>query len=86
VGGNHAEVQVGGRRRRVRGRICMDQLVVDLGPDSAASVGDPVVLFGEESQGFPTAEDWASAAGTIGYEIVTRLQPRLPRVHVRGGR
>jgi alanine racemase len=79
-------VLVGAVRATVAGRICMDQLVVDLGPDSAASVGDPVVLFGEESQGFPTAEDWASTAGTIGYEIVTRLQPRLPRVHVRGGR
>lgn len=78
-------LQVGSARATVAGRVCMDQLVVDLGPGSTASVGDPVVLFGERSQGVPTADDWAAAAGTIGYEIVTRLQPRLPRVHVRGG-
>ena len=46
--------------------------------------GDEVVLFGDAARGQPTAEDWAAAAGTIGYEIVTRLGPRIARVH-RGG-
>ncbi len=78
---------VGGRRHTVAGRVCMDQVVVDLGPDSRASAGDVVVLFGAGPSGptpFPTVQDWADAAGTIGYEIVTRIGPRVPRVYVGG--
>lgn len=75
-------VQVGGRRLGVAGRVCMDQFVVDLGPDAAARAGDPVVLFGTGADGEPTAEDWARAAGTISYEIVTRLGVRVPREYV----
>ena len=56
----------------------MDQFVVDLGGDQA-EVGDEVVLFGPGDQGEPTAEDWARASGTISYEIVTRIGPRVPR-------
>jgi alanine racemase len=76
-------VLVAGKWRTVAGRVAMDQFVVDLGGDQAA-VGDEAVLFGPGDRGEPTAEDWARAAGTIGYEIVTRVGPRVPRVH-RGG-
>jgi alanine racemase len=58
----------------------MDQLVVDLEGDDAAA-GDEVVLFGTGLGGEPTAQDWAEAAGTISYEIVTRLGARVPRVY-----
>jgi alanine racemase len=78
-------VQVGGRRLGVAGRVCMDQFVLDLGPDATETAGDTVVLFGAGDDGEPTAEDWARAAGTISYEIVTRLGARLPRVYVGGG-
>ena len=44
--------------------------------------GDPVVLFGAGEDGEPTAQDWADAAGTISYEIVTRLGARVPREYV----
>ncbi|WP_129336872.1 alanine racemase [Cellulomonas endophytica] len=73
---------VGGRRLGVAGRVCMDQVVVDLGPGATEVAGDRVELFGTGADGGPTAEDWARAAGTIGYEIVTRLGARVPRVHV----
>ncbi|MFI2754297.1 alanine racemase [Cellulomonas sp. P22] len=73
---------VGGRRLRVAGRVCMDQVVVDLGPGAREQAGDRVELFGTGAAGGPTAEDWARAAGTISYEIVTRLGARVPRVHV----
>ncbi|WP_230207945.1 alanine racemase [Microlunatus sp. Gsoil 973] len=76
--GNTAAVVVGGRTVPVRGRICMDQFVVELGPDAPEQVGDEVVVFGA---GGPTAQDWADACGTIGYEIVTRIGVRVPRVH-----
>jgi alanine racemase len=75
---NVAEVWADGKRRPVRGRICMDQFVVDLGDDEA-SVGDEVVLFGPGTRGEPTADDWARACGTINYEIVTRMGGRLHR-------
>ncbi|WP_432094634.1 alanine racemase [Streptomyces sp. bgisy100] len=74
-------VLVGGKWRTVAGRVAMDQFVVDLGGDSA-QVGDEAVLFGPGDRGEPTVEDWARAAGTIGYEIVTRIGARVPRVHV----
>ena len=82
--GNRAEVQVAGARRPVRGRICMDQLVVDLGDpaDTDAKAGDAAVLFGPGVQGEPTAQDWAEACGTISYEIVTRIGGRMTRRHV----
>lgn len=79
--GNVAEVEVRGRRAPVRGRICMDQLVVDLGPDATAQPGDEVTLFGVGPDA-PTAADWAQVCGTIGYEIVTRIGARVPRRHL----
>jgi alanine racemase len=81
--GNTAEVWVGGRRRPIRGRICMDQFVVDLGDDEARP-GDEVVLFGTGAGGEPTADDWARACGTIHYEIVTRMGGRLRRRYLEG--
>ncbi|SOC53851.1 alanine racemase [Ornithinimicrobium cerasi] len=77
-------VQVGGRRFRVSGRVCMDQFVVDVG-DLDVAAGDEVVLFGAGGADEPTAQDWAEAAGTISYEIVTRFGPRVPRVYVGAG-
>ncbi|WP_149825899.1 alanine racemase [Streptomyces tailanensis] len=77
-------VLVGGKWRTAAGRVAMDQFVVDLGGDEPAA-GDEVVLFGTGDRGEPTAEDWAQAAGTIGYEIVTRIGTRVPRVYVNTG-
>jgi alanine racemase len=74
-------VLVGGKWRTVAGRIAMDQFVVDLGGDEPP-VGTEAVLFGSGDRGEPTAEDWAQAAGTIAYEIVTRIGTRVPRVYV----
>jgi alanine racemase len=76
--GNTAEVWVGGKRRPIRGRSCMDQFVVDLA-DAGGGAGDEVVLFGPGTAGEPTADDWARACGTIHYEIVTRMGGRLSR-------
>ncbi|MCX4576926.1 alanine racemase [Streptomyces sp. NBC_01571] len=74
-------VLVGGKWRTVAGRVAMDQFVVDLGGDEPEP-GTEAVLFGPGDRGEPTAEDWARAAGTIAYEIVTRIGTRVPRVHV----
>jgi alanine racemase len=85
--GNRGETLVAGRRRPMAGRVCMDQYVVDLGagPDAdAVRAGDEAVLFGSGASGEPTAEDWARAAGTISYEIVTRVGARVPRRFLGG--
>ena len=78
---NAAQVQLGGHRYRIAGRVCMDQFVLDVG-EAHAAAGDRVVLFGPGDDGEPTAQDWADAVGTINYEIVTRLGARVPREHV----
>lgn len=77
-------VLAAGERRTVAGTVCMDQFVVDLG-DGRAAVGDEVVLFGPGDQGEPGAEDWARAADTIAYEIVTRVGDRVPRIYRGAG-
>ncbi|KRC62029.1 alanine racemase [Agromyces sp. Root81] len=78
-----AEVWIAGARRPVVGRIAMDQFVVDVG-DARVETGDEVVLFGDPETGAPSADDWGDAAGTIGYEIVTRIGARVPRRYVGG--
>lgn len=70
------------RTLAVAGRVCMDQVVVDLGPGATEQPGDIVVLFGPGTDGGPTAQHWADAAETISYEIVTRLGARVPREYV----
>ncbi|WP_375423698.1 alanine racemase [uncultured Friedmanniella sp.] len=77
--GNRAEVGLDGTRVPVRGRICMDQFVVELGADSTYEPGAEVLVFGPGDDGEPTAADWADWCDTIGYEIVTRIGPRVPR-------
>ncbi|WP_460801301.1 alanine racemase [Microbacterium sp. GXF6406] len=71
-------VMINGRRFTVAGRIAMDQFVIDVG-DAPVAVGDEVVLFGDPTLGAPAATQWADAADTINYEIVTRIGNRVPR-------
>lgn len=80
---NRGEILVAGRRRRIAGRVAMDQVVVDCGDDPVAA-GDPAVVFGPGDAGEPTAREWADYCTTIDYEIVTRIGPRVPRRHVGG--
>jgi alanine racemase len=80
---NAGPVTINGTRYRVAGRVAMDQFVVDVGDDPVA-VGDEAVLFGDPTLGAPSATGWADAAGTINYEIVTRIGARVPRRQVNG--
>lgn len=85
IAGNRVSTWAVGGRRPVRGRVCMDQLLVELG-DASATAGDAVVLFGTGADGGPTATEWARACETINYEIVTRIGgPRLLRRVVDSG-
>lgn len=78
---NRGEILVAGARRRIAGRVAMDQVVVDCGDDEVAA-GDQALIFGPGDAGEPTARDWAGYCDTIDYEIVTRIGPRVPRRHV----
>ncbi len=79
------EVSIAGRRFPAVGRVCMDQFVVDLGPDGGGvSEGDTAVLFGSGDDGVPVAQDWADTLGTIHYEVVTGIGGRVRRRYVGG--
>ena len=80
---SRGQVLVRGHRYPVVGRICMDQFMVDIGCDSAWNE-DEVVLVGTSGAETITVEDVALAAGTIGYEILTGLNGRIPRAYLGG--
>ena len=73
-------VLIGGRRRPLAGSVTMDQIMVDCGPDAAVAAGDEVVLIGEQGGKRLTAWDWARVLGTISYEVLLGIGPRVTRV------
>ena len=77
----NAGIFVDGKRAQIIGRVSMDQFVVDLGAASKAQSGDWVIVFGPGDSGEYTADDWGGASGSINYEIVTRIGPRVPRIY-----
>ncbi|MGH9305252.1 MAG: alanine racemase C-terminal domain-containing protein, partial [Acidimicrobiales bacterium] len=79
------EVLVNGRRRLLAGAVTMDQIMLDCGGQVCPKVGDEVVLIGLQGGEEITAEKWASRLGTISYEVLARIGPRVPRLHLRGG-
>lgn len=77
---NRGPVLLGGKRRTIAGRVCMDQFMLDIGDDTIAP-GEYAVLFGPGDDGEPTAEDWAQLLETISYEVVTRVGDRVERIY-----
>ncbi len=78
---NKAFVLYKGKRYPIAGRVSMDYICVDL-KDTEAAAGDEITLLGEDQGARITAEEMAKWAGTIPYEIVTRLSSRLPRFYI----
>lgn len=78
---NLAWVLIGGKRKRISGRICMDQIMVDVGAQKL-KIGDEVVLIGNQGKQKITAEELARLAKTIPYEIVCGLGSRIPRIYI----
>jgi len=74
--GGKVECLVGGRRVPIVGNVSMDNIALDLGPETEAAVGDQVVLLGRDGEQLVLAEEWAAAAGTINYEIATGIGGR----------
>ncbi len=75
---NRGQVVIRGTRMPVVGRIAMDQFIVDAG-EEPVTVGDEVTVFGDPTLGVPSAQEWADAADTINYDIVTRIGARVTR-------
>lgn len=79
---NRGRVLVGGRSCPVIGRICMDQTLIDLGPDTDAVIGDEVILIGSDGDDEITTTELAGLMGTIPYEVTCLLTRRVGREHV----
>jgi alanine racemase len=77
---NNADVLVGGRRYPLVGTVSMDNITIDLGPETGVSPGDPAVLIGAQGGERILAEEVARRIGTINYEVTTALLPRARRV------
>ena len=90
---NKGSVLIGGKRAPIVGRVCMDQFVVDVtGHFDKLRTGiegvrrdDEVVVFGRQGGEEISAEEVAALAGTINYEVVTSILPRVTRVYLKGG-
>jgi len=76
---NDCDVLIGGHRHPLVGAVSMDNVTVDLGPDTAVSPGEPAVLIGTQGAEAITAEEVAGRLGTINYEVVCGIGPRVPR-------
>jgi alanine racemase len=77
---NVGPLAINGHRFTISGRVCMDQIVVDVG-DIPVTAGDSAVLWGPGTDGEPRAQDWADVLDTIHYELVTRVGPRVARTY-----
>lgn len=82
---NTGEMLVGGERARVLGRVCMDQLMLDVSDTEHCRAGDEVVVFGAQDGEILPADELAMGAGTISYELVCLVGKRVPRVYLQGG-
>lgn len=79
---NKGEVLIHGRRARILGRVCMDQIIVSVEHIPDVAVGDEVVLLGAQGEEAITADEMAAWLGTISYEVLTTIGSRVPRVYV----
>lgn len=83
---NRNEVLVHGKRAKGIGRICMDQMMIDITGIDGVRVGDEVTLFGRDGDETITADDVAASYGTIGYELICAVSVRVPRIFISGGK
>jgi alanine racemase len=81
---NRAEVLIGGRRHPLVGTVSMDNVTVDLGPDTEVQPGEPAVLIGSQLGERISAEEVARRMDTINYEVTCGIARRVPRVHLEG--
>ena len=81
-GGTNGYVLLRGEKRPIAGTVTMDQVLIDCGADASVSVGDEVVVIGEQTDVQVTASDLARKLGTISYEVFCGISSRIPRVYL----
>lgn len=81
-----AEVLVGGKRCKILGRVCMDQMMIDVTEVPQVKIGDVATLIGKDQDEEITADELAKIAGTINYEVVCSISKRVPRVYFENGK
>lgn len=79
---NKGYVLIKGRRAKIVGRVCMDQMMVDVTDIDGVAMGDEVVLIGEDGGEIISADGMAELIGTIGYEVVCNVSSRVERVYI----
>ncbi len=82
LGLERQDVLIGGRRCPMVGVVTMDQVMVDIGPDADVHPGDEAVLLGAQGDERIAPDEWAAVLGTIGYEVVCAIGPRVERRYV----
>lgn len=78
---NKADVLIAGKRCPIRGNVCMDQLIVEIPDELEVRPGDPAVLIGDSGSERITPDELAELGGTIGYEVMTAISPRVMRIY-----
>ena len=81
-----AEFLIHGKRARILGRVCMDQLMLDVTGIPDVKAGDPVTVFGHSEGAFLPVEELAALNETINYEVVCDISKRVPRIYIKGGK
>jgi alanine racemase len=79
LGLQNQDVLIGGRRCPMVGVVTIDQVMVDVGPDAEVRAGDEAVLLGAQGDERITPDEWAARGGTIAYEVVCAIGPRVER-------
>ncbi len=80
---NQGEVLVHGRRAKIAGRVCMDQVMIDVSEIETVRENDVVTLFGHDGNEFIGADDLAKIDGTISYELICLIGKRVPRLYLK---
>lgn len=82
---NRGEALVNGQKVPIIGRVCMDQLMLDVSALPQCQIGDEVVFIGEQQKEYITVDDVAHKLNTINYEVTCMISKRVPRVYKKGG-
>ena len=83
---NRAYMTVNGQKARVIGRVCMDQLMIDISNIDGVKVGDEVTVIGDGKNNTFSFDEMAGLTGTINYELVCLVGKRVPRVYIHHGK
>ncbi len=82
---NKGSVLIHGKRAPIIGRVCMDQIMIDVTHIPSVEIGDEVVIFGSQSGDFISLNELAGHADTINYELATLIGKRVPRIYMKNG-